>query len=364
MKQAGYQGGYILTMKARNKFILLASLGLFLILIIGVFSLRYVVIAVSSLTTEIEQTTRELASIEAMATDLATLSVNIHHYIPDRDNHSCEACEASRAAVHRILDNLIVQDPDPGVRSFPALLHGSFGSVETSMNRLFSLNDPAGRDRESARRLLLEISKLVAFMNADISTFRKGRIDARAGQVAARTRVLQTSIVLFVVMTFLITMVLLLGSAIYIHRSFSVPLNILRDGVREFGRGNLDYRLHVQGSDDITLIAEQLNDMADTLKRSRRELEDRLSDNADVLAAVRRQETAVRHEINNPLTTIIGNVELLIERYEHKDKDLHARLEVILNNALRIAETTRRLQNKKGNIGHERPRGLDDRINR
>jgi methyl-accepting chemotaxis protein len=340
-------------MMTRNKFIMLASLGLFIIAIIGVWSLRYVVIAVSSLTAEIEQTTRELSSIEAMATDLATLSVNIHHYIPDKDNHACEACDASRAAVHRILDNLIAQDSDPGVRSFPALLHGSFGSVETSMNRLFSLKDPAGRDRESARRLLLEISKLVAFINADISVFRKGKIDAHAGQIAARARVLQTSIVLVVVMTFLITTVLLLGSAIYIYRSVSVPLNILREGVREFGRGNLDYRLHVQGSDDITLIAEQLNDMADSLKRSRRELEDKLSDNANALAAVRGQEIAVRHEINNPLTTVIGNVELLIERYEHKDEDLIARLEVILNNALRIAETTKRLQqNKKGNIGH------------
>jgi signal transduction histidine kinase len=109
----------------------------------------------------------------------------------------------------------------------------------------------------------------------------------------------------------------------------------------------------MQGSDEISLIAGQLNDMADSLKHSLRELEDKLSDNANALAAVRGQEIAVRHEINNPLTTVIGNVELLIERYEHKDKDLVARLEVILNNALRIAETTTRLQqNKKENIGH------------
>jgi methyl-accepting chemotaxis protein len=299
-----------------------------------------------------------------MATDLATLSLNIHHYIPDKDNHYFEACEASRAAVHRILENLIAQDSDPGVRSFPALLHDSFGSVETSMNRLFSLKDPAGRDRESAHRQLLETSRLVASMNADIGAFRKGKIDARIGQIAARARVLQSSVVLLVVMTLLITTVLLLGFAVYIYRSVSVPLNKLRDGAGEFGRGNLDYRLHVQGSDEISLIAGQLNDMADSLKHSLRELEDKLSDNANALAAVRGQEIAVRHEINNPLTTVIGNVELLIERYEHKDKDLVARLEVILNNALRIAATTTRLQqNKKENIGHERPRGLNDGVN-
>ena len=56
---------------------------------------------------------------------------------------------------------------------------------------------------------------------------------------------------------------------------------------------------------------------------------------------------AVRHEINNPLTTVIGNMELLIERYEARTRTLLRGCEIILNNALRIAEIVKRLQEIK-----------------
>ena len=68
---------------------------------------------------------------------------------------------------------------------------------------------------------------------------------------------------------------------------------------------------------------------------------------AERVGAIGQVGVAVRHEINNPLTTVIGNIELLMERYEDKDKELVARLETILNNALRIAETVKRLEGIK-----------------
>ncbi len=351
----GVQGGYVQSMKTRNKFMTFAGFSLFIILITGAWSLRNVMSAVTSLTAEIEHASREQSTIEAVSAELATLSANIHDFIPDKDNRHREACDASRAAVHRMLDNFIAHDSDANDRHFHDLVHGSFVSAEKTMDRIFSLKDLAGSDSEPARRLLLETDRLVAFMNADIGLFRKDKIDARTTQITARSRALQARVVLPVIMTIFIAVVLLLGFAIFIHRTVSVPLQKLREGVSEFSRGNRDYRLHAQGTDEISLIAGQMNGMADTLTHSLRELEDKLSESANALAAMDRAEIAVRHEINNPLTTVIGNVELLIERYGHKDKDLTARLEVVLNNALRIAETTRRLQQiKKGTIVDQR----------
>jgi HAMP domain-containing protein len=309
----------------------------------------------SALIAGTKQASDEIRQVEAMANELAMISTNIHELISSKDDKFRAACQVSRAAVHRMIDSMLAQDSDPGDRSFPALLHGSFGSVEASLDKLLSLKDPAGRDRESARRLLLETVRLVAFMNADIGAFRQGKIDARISQIAVRARALQTNIVLFVVMTLLLATVLLLGFAHFLRRAVSIPLNNLREGAREFSRGNLDYRLPVQGTDEISQIAGQMNGMADSLKLSLRALENKLSESTNALAAAGRTELAIRHEINNPLTTVIGNLELLIDRYEHKDKDLTARLQVVLNSSLRIAGITRQLQEiDKGTIADRR----------
>jgi signal transduction histidine kinase len=69
------------------------------------------------------------------------------------------------------------------------------------------------------------------------------------------------------------------------------------------------------------------------------------------LAAICQLGIAVRHEINNPLTTVIGNTELLLEQYDRADDDLKKRLEVVLDNALRIAEIVKRLEGiRKDNV--------------
>ena len=68
---------------------------------------------------------------------------------------------------------------------------------------------------------------------------------------------------------------------------------------------------------------------------------------AERLAAIGQIGIAMRHEINNPLTTVIGNAELLLERYESAGSDLKKRLELILENAVRIADILKRLQDMK-----------------
>lgn len=67
---------------------------------------------------------------------------------------------------------------------------------------------------------------------------------------------------------------------------------------------------------------------------------------AERLAAIGQVGIAMRHEINNPLTTIIGNIELLLDRLggAEDDEETKRRLEMALDNALRISEIMKRLQ--------------------
>ena len=79
---------------------------------------------------------------------------------------------------------------------------------------------------------------------------------------------------------------------------------------------------------------------------------------AERLAAIGQLGIAMRHEINNPLTTVIGNAELLMDRYGQGREDLQRRLQMILDNALRIAEILKRLQDMKKDRTVEYVEGL------
>jgi signal transduction histidine kinase len=53
----------------------------------------------------------------------------------------------------------------------------------------------------------------------------------------------------------------------------------------------------------------------------------------------------LRHEVNNPLTGILGNAELILSHRDRLSEDAVERLEVIADLAIRLRETVRRLSN-------------------
>ena len=78
----------------------------------------------------------------------------------------------------------------------------------------------------------------------------------------------------------------------------------LSETTKKFAEGNYDSRAKVTGEDEIALLSEDFNNMADSLEEKMEELKD----------AVRRQEdftASFAHELKTPLTSIIGYSDML-----------------------------------------------------
>jgi K+-sensing histidine kinase KdpD len=61
------------------------------------------------------------------------------------------------------------------------------------------------------------------------------------------------------------------------------------------------------------------------------------------LSAIMETAVAINHEINNPLTAILGNAQLLLSTKAKLDKDTLEKLKIIEDSALRIKEVTQNL---------------------
>lgn len=102
----------------------------------------------------------------------------------------------------------------------------------------------------------------------------------------------------------------------------AAPLELLTDGAERIGRGDFSKRIAIGGRDEFAVLGRAFNDMADNLQGSRSSLEaslatlketrDRLSQ-TEKLSAIGEFIAGVAHELNNPLTVMIGFANLLQE---------------------------------------------------
>jgi signal transduction histidine kinase len=98
------------------------------------------------------------------------------------------------------------------------------------------------------------------------------------------------------------------------------PLRKLRDAAEAVGRGDFSRRLTVTSKDELGALGNTFNQMSVNLKTSRAELEKTLETlkstqaqliQREKLSAVGEFVAGVAHELNNPLTSLIGFAELL-----------------------------------------------------
>jgi len=93
------------------------------------------------------------------------------------------------------------------------------------------------------------------------------------------------------------------------------PVAEVSTAAREIGSGNFRARVAVQSQDEIGELGRVINDMADRLKAAHAETEARHSQMllTERLTTAGRLAAGVAHELNNPLATIAGCAEALLE---------------------------------------------------
>jgi signal transduction histidine kinase len=115
---------------------------------------------------------------------------------------------------------------------------------------------------------------------------------------------------------------LALGAAIVwlLVRRLTEPLRQLRDSAEAVGRGDFSHRIDIQSKDELGELAAVFNQMTGNLQKSLAQLEKTVEilratqaqlSHSEKLSAVGEFVAGVAHELNNPLTALIGYAELL-----------------------------------------------------
>ncbi len=115
---------------------------------------------------------------------------------------------------------------------------------------------------------------------------------------------------------------IVLGTAVvwFLVRKLTQPLRQLRDTAEAVGRGDFSRRVHVYSRDECGELATVFNQMTENLKSSREQLEMTVETlkttqaqlvQSEKLSGIGEFVAGVAHELNNPLTSVMGFSELL-----------------------------------------------------
>jgi signal transduction histidine kinase len=152
----------------------------------------------------------------------------------------------------------------------------------------------------------------------------------------ARARSTAHNAVLVGLITLGAALCFLLAAAVYLERVVARPVRLVARAARRVAGGDLSGRLPTDGPGEIGVLERSFNAMADSLQRSRNDLEERNRRLAESERLKTDLVSNVSHELRTPLASVLGFSDLMLRRDVDPD-DRRRYLEVIRTESGRLA---------------------------
>ncbi|MBN2530069.1 MAG: sensor histidine kinase [Deltaproteobacteria bacterium] len=141
-----------------------------------------------------------------------------------------------------------------------------------------------------------------------------------------------------------------IGGGFVLARGITAPIARLAEVSRTVAEGNYDRKIELVSNDEIGALSTSFNRMVDEIHSWNQELHNRVEEKTKALkeaqeqivktqklAALGELGAGVAHEINNPLTGVVGNAQFLLQELEH-DPTYRKILTDVVNNSRRVAQ--------------------------
>jgi two-component system, NtrC family, sensor kinase len=233
-----------------------------------------------------------------------------HTLILGNDSH-LRFYEAAAQRMNRLTEEMKAQASEPEERAWVADIERAQRALDTLFREALLPAVLEGRQEDMEERT----DRLVSHFNHSVDS-----AEARVGE-------LQTSAFQWALFFLVGAPLLAIGVGVYVVRSVARPVARLREGAARLAAGDMHARIDVATPDEFGELARQFNAMTAAL----REHQERLVQ-SEKLAGIGRLAAGVAHEINNPLTVILGYVGMMKKKVEG---GLREDLQVIEDEAVR-----------------------------
>lgn len=272
-------------MNIHRRLIVLVGMGMFLIMTITILSLQTITAVFSQTTRSVVTISLEVRKIWNIEQKIGDAVRMVREHVRTGDSHFRRNYEILHDAAAGMLKEMNALDLGKNEVVVLGALMNDINTIDSKVESIFALNlsDPA--DLARAQSLLADLEGLAVWMQHDLERYKEEstiRLDAVAREIqGTKMRInIFFGIILFATMGFL------LAFGVYLYRKLTVPLAQLWEGAEEISKGNLDHQMQVRGETDIAMLAGRFNEMAQKLRVSYADLERRLLERTQQLAAL------------------------------------------------------------------------------